>query len=164
MTLTDVHTQWTETRAVWNKGEHGVQNRIEEVERALPFDILGFDLDNGGEFINWHLAEQKNWTHVRQLGGYGRLEKPEQAEHLNTLYVKEWNLFRNFFCPTMKHIKTEVIGSRKKRIFDKPATPFERLKACADSDPVQIARLEELKAKLRPFVLKQGMEITQTSA
>ena len=123
VTLTDVHTQWTETRAVWNKGQHGVQQRIAEIEKALPFPILGFDSDNGGEFINWHLAdyfrdrktaaaftrsrahhkndnarvEQKNWTHVRQLIGYGRLENPEQAERLNKLYVKEWNLFRNFF-------------------------------------------------------------------
>ena len=49
VTLTDVHTQWTETRAVWNKGQHGVQQRIAEIEKALPFPILGFDSDNGGE-------------------------------------------------------------------------------------------------------------------
>jgi len=57
VTLTDVHTQWTETRAVWNKGQYAVQERIAEVEAALPFAILGFDSDNGGEFINWHLAD-----------------------------------------------------------------------------------------------------------
>jgi hypothetical protein len=27
----------------------------EEVERALPFDLLGLDCDNGSEFLNWHL-------------------------------------------------------------------------------------------------------------
>jgi hypothetical protein len=184
VTLTDVHTQWTETRAVWNKGQHAVQQRIAEVEAALPFPILGFDSDNGGEFLNWHLAnyfllrkqavaftrsrayrkndnarvEQKNWTHVRQLVGYGRLEDPAQADRLNDLYVKEWNLFRNFFCPVMKHLKTEVEGSRKKRIYDKPATPFERLKACAGVDPGQIKRLEELLATLNPFELKRRIE------
>ena len=57
VTLTDVHTPWTETRAVWNKGQPAVQERIAEVEAALPFAILGFDSDNGGEFINWHLAD-----------------------------------------------------------------------------------------------------------
>ena len=36
LTMTDVHTQWTETRAVWNKGQHGVRERIVEVEKALP--------------------------------------------------------------------------------------------------------------------------------
>ena len=35
LTMTDVQTQWTETRAVWNKGQHGVQARIAEVEAAL---------------------------------------------------------------------------------------------------------------------------------
>jgi len=57
LTMTDVHTQWTENRAVWNKGQHGVRERIEEVEKALPFEILGFDSDNGGEFLNWHLRD-----------------------------------------------------------------------------------------------------------
>ena len=33
-----------------NKGRHGVQPRIAVVERGLPFAILGFDRDSGGEF------------------------------------------------------------------------------------------------------------------
>ena len=182
--MTDVHTQWTETRAVWNKGQHGVQTRIAEVEKALPFAILGFDSDNGGEFLNWHLAdyflgrkapvaftrsrpyrkndnarvEQKNWTHVRQLVGYERMAEPAQAELLNDLYAQEWGQFRNFFCPAMKHLRTEVEGSRKKRIYDVPQTPFERLKACGQADRGQIGRLEELKATLNPFALKRSIE------
>ena len=103
-------------------------------------------------------VEQKNWTHVRQLIGYGRLGKPAQVEQLNGLYVKEWNLFRNFYCPVMKHIKTIVEGSRKKRIYDAPATPFERLKACPQSAPEQIERMEKLMATLRPFELKRSIE------
>ena len=184
VTLTDVHTQWTETRAIWNRGQHAVQQRIAEVEKALPFEILGFDSDNGGEFINWHLnnyfqlrtkavaftrsrayrkndnarVEQKNWTHVRQLVGYGRLGEVVQAELLNELYVREWNLFRNFFCPVMKHIRTEVEGSRKKRIYDKAATPFERLKACGTIAPEQIVRLEALQKTLQPFAMKRRIE------
>ena len=84
-----------------------------QVEAALPFAILGFDSDNGGEFLNWHMkdyfegrpvpveftrsrpyhkndnarVEQKNWTHVRQLVGYGRLGEPEQADLLDALYA-----------------------------------------------------------------------------
>lgn len=161
-----------------------MQQRIEEIEQALPFAIQGFDSDNGGEFLNRHLrdyflkrakaveftrsrpyrkndnarVEQKNWTHVRQLVGYSRLGEPVQAELLNDLYVKQWNLFRNFFCPAMKHLRTEVEGSRKKRIYDKPATPFERLKACPQVDPKQIERLEKLKATLNPFKLKRSIE------
>ena len=184
LTMTDVHTQWTETRALWNKGQHGVRERVAQVEAALPFAILGFDSDNGGEFLNWHMkdyfhgravpveftrsrpyhkndnarVEQKNWTHVRQLVGYGRLGEPEQAELLDGLYAKEWSWFRNFFSPSMKHLRTEVVGSRKKRVYDKPLTPFERLKACAGADAGAIARLEALKATLDPFELKRIIE------
>ena len=184
VTLTDIHTQWTESRAAWNRGQHLVQKRIAEIEAALPFSILGFDSDNGGEFLNWHLfsyfdkrpvpvpftrsrpyrkndnacVEQKNWTHVRQLVGYGRLEGERVAELLNDLYAKEWSCFRNFFCPVMKHLRTEVEGSRKKRVYDQPATPFARLKACPQANPVQIAPLEQLMAGLDPFGLKKKIE------
>ncbi len=184
LTMTDVHTQWTETRAVWNKGQHGVRERIVEVEKALPFAILGFDSDNGGEFLNWHLAayflgrnapvaftrsrpyrkndnarvEQKNWTHVRQLVGYQRLDDPAQAERLNALYAGDWSAFRNFFTPAMKHLRTEVEGSRKKRVYDTPQTPFERLKASGQIAGEELLRLEKLKASLNPFALKRSIE------
>jgi hypothetical protein len=57
ITATDVHTQWTETRAVPNRGQAAVAERIAQIEAALPFPILGFDTDNGGEFLNWHLVD-----------------------------------------------------------------------------------------------------------
>ena len=90
--------------------------------------------------------------------GYGRLGEPEQADLLDALYAKEWSRFRNFFCPAMKHLRTEVVGSRKKRVYDKPKTPFERLKACAGGDAEAVARLEKLKATLNPFELKRSIE------
>lgn len=184
LTATDVHTQWTETRAISNRGQAAVQGRIAEIEAMLPFPILGFDSDNGGEFINWHLVdyfrersvpvgftrsrpyhkndnarvEQKNRTHVREFVGYGRLEGEQSAKRLNDLYTKEWTWFRNFFCPVMKHLRTEVKGSRKRRIYDQPATPFERLKACPQAPPAQIVRLEKLFASLDPFQMKERIE------
>ena len=58
----------------------------------------------------------------------------------------------------MKHLRTEVEGSRKKRIYDKAATPFERLKACGRVAPEQIARLEALQKTLQPFAMKRRIE------
>ena len=121
ITATDVHTQWTETRAVPNRGETAVAERIAQIEAALPFAILGFDTDNGGEFLNWHLVtyfgkrnkpvgftrsrayrkndnarvEQKNWTHVRQLIGYGRLEG-ERWPSCWTISIAGMELFSQF--------------------------------------------------------------------
>ena len=50
----------------------------------------------------------------------------------------------------MKHLRTEVEGSRKRRIYDASATPFERLKACAAAGKEQIAALEKLYRTLDP--------------
>ena len=95
---------------------------------------------------------------MRQLVGYGRLEGEAVAEQLDDLYRQEWSWFRNFFCPVMKHLRTENNGSRKRRLYDQPATPFARLKACSQADPIQIARLEQLMARLDPFALKEKIE------
>lgn len=51
----DIATQWTEQRAIWGKGKLATFEQIENIENSLPFEILGFDADNGGEFINYHL-------------------------------------------------------------------------------------------------------------
>lgn len=108
LTAMNVDTQWTETRAVWNRSQHNVRQRIVEIEKALAFSILGFDLRESGEFLDWHLADyflkrsesvvftrsrphhkngnarvgQKNWTQVRQLVDYGRLGDSAQARLL----------------------------------------------------------------------------------
>jgi len=136
--LVDIATGWTEQRAVWGKGETGVFEQIRDVEKTLPFAILGFDCDNGSEFLNYHLLryftkrrrpvaftrnrayhkddnahiEQKNWTHIRQWIGYERLDHPGVVALLNNLYTREWRFFHNFFCPSVKLISKERKGSK----------------------------------------------------
>ena len=90
--------------------------------------------------------------------GYGRLGEPAQTELLNALYEREWSQFRNFFCPAMNHIRTEVEESRKRRVYDKPTTRFERLKASGQADAKKIECLERVKASLNPFELKRAIE------
>src|SRR5574340_146224 len=111
----DIATGWTEQRAVWGKGESEVLQQIQDIEDSLPFPLLGFDSDNGSEFLNWHLmrhfnqrhntvqftrsrpyhkddnahVEQKNWTHVRQLFGYYRFDNQAVVELMNDLYSNE---------------------------------------------------------------------------
>jgi len=51
-----VATEWTETRAVKNKAQIWVFQALQEIRKRLPFELLGLDSDNGGEFINAHLA------------------------------------------------------------------------------------------------------------
>jgi hypothetical protein len=53
----DIATGWTEQRAVWGKGETAVLEQIKDIEKSLPFPLLGFDSDNGSEFLNHHLLK-----------------------------------------------------------------------------------------------------------
>ena len=60
----DIATGWTEQRAVWGKGETDVLEQIKDIEGTLPFPLLGFDCDNGGEFLNYHLL--RHFTERKQ--------------------------------------------------------------------------------------------------
>jgi hypothetical protein len=62
--VTGIQTAWTESRAVLGRGQAGVERAFNEVEKALPFRLLGLDSDNGSEFINWHL---KAWRERKQI-------------------------------------------------------------------------------------------------
>lgn len=184
LTLTDIKSTWTENRATWNKGSHGVRNQIEDIEKSLPFQILGFDCDNGSEFLNYHLmryfarrdqpvqftrsrpyrkndnahVEQKNWTHVRHLFGYDRFEKPCLVELMNDLYKNEWSLYQNHFCPTMKLIEKKKINSRYYKRYDTPMTPYQRLMESDYITQEDKDRLEKQHVTLNPFELKRIIE------
>lgn len=184
---TDLATGWTEQRAVWGKGEQGVLKQTKDVEDKLPFPLLGFDSDNGGEFINDHLfkymtvrknnpvqftrsrpykkddnahIEQKNWTHIRQWLGYNRFDNPAVIPFMNELYTSEWNLYHNFFIPSVKLIDKKRVHSKIIKKYDAPKTPCQRVLE-ADSSIVSESRKEQLrmlKASLNPFALRKAME------
>jgi len=180
----DIATGWTEQRAVWGKGETGVLEQIKNIEKTLPFPILGFDCDNGGEFLNYHLQrhfterkqpvqftrsrayhkddnahiEQKNWTHIRQWLGYDRLDNPRVVPLLNDLYTKEWRLFHNFFCPSVKLISKEKIGSKTIKRHDSPKTPCQRIMESPHiKESVKLSLSKQLE-KLNPFLLRKAMD------
>jgi hypothetical protein len=184
VTFTDIYSGWTANRAVWNKGAHGIVEATREVEALLPFELLGFDTDNGSEFLNWHLlrhfqerpkavgftrsrpyqkddnghVEQKNWTHVRRLLGYARLEDPELVSLINALYRECWEPLHNFFLPSAKLQKKSREGAKVKRRHDKPQTPCERLLGSPEMDAASKRRLRSEQARLNPFELHRRLE------
>ena len=103
-------------------------------------------------------VEQKNWTHVRNLFGYDRLDNWHVVPLMNELYRKEWSLLQNHFMPTMKLQTKERIGAKYKRKYEAPKTPYERV---LESNNVADATKEKLKAthkELNPFTLKCEIE------
>lgn len=55
LNMVDIYTLWTEPRAVFGKGSNAVFDALIDIEANLPFPILGYDADNGGEVLNKHL-------------------------------------------------------------------------------------------------------------
>ena len=182
LNVTDIHTTWTESRAVLGRGQAAVLQGFEEIERVLPFRLLGIDSDNGSEFINWHLeawcaqrkiqftrgrpykkddnahVEQKNWTHVRKLLGWDRYDSREVVEAINDLYRNELRLWLNLYLPSVKLVKKVRVGSKLRRVYDAPQTPFERVLAWPQADPIQVAALKRSLKSLDPFELAQVID------
>ena len=107
---------------------------------------------------NCHV-EQKNFTHVRTLFGYERLDQLELVPLMNEIYENYWNPLQNFFLPTIKLINKERVGAKIKRTYDETSTPFERLIKSEHLSAEQKAKLKSQKAKLNPFQLRLEMEL-----
>jgi hypothetical protein len=181
----DIQTTWVERQAVMGKSRHRVVQAMTTIEAQLPFALRGVDSDNGSEFINDHLltwcqdrptgqqvpftrsrpykkddnahVEQKNWTHVRKLVGWERYDTGAALAALNALYA-DLRLFQNLFQPSMKLVRKVRVGSRLLRHYDRPQTPFERVRACPEADPAKVAALQRVLETTDPFVLSQRID------
>jgi len=179
----DYATTWVELRAMWGRGQVGTLAALRDVEASLPFELLGLDSDNGGEFLNYHVlrwlqkrsrpvfmtrsrpnkkddnahVEQKNWTHIRQCFGYERHDNPEVVEPINALVKGAYGQLLNYFHASLKLERKEFIDGRLKRVYGEPQTPLARVLASAEVRPQTKRRLEQEKARLNPFALKQSV-------
>lgn len=182
LTLTDIHTGWTETAAVLGKSQAHVVEALELIRKRLPFELRGIDSDNGSEFVNHHLyrycqqldivftrgrpykkddnahVEQKNWTHVRRLVGYLRYDSPRALAAMNGLYREELRLLQNLFLPSVKLMSKTRVGSRLRRRYDSPRTALDRLLACPGPKASRLAALRALRDRLDPFKLSATID------
>jgi hypothetical protein len=183
ITDTDIYSGWTEQAAIWNKSAPAVLAQTRQIERELPFPLLGFDADNGGEFLNHALwryfqrrsqpvqftrsrpyhkndnahVEQKNWIKVRLLLGYARYDQPDLVTRVHQLYRRDWRLLQNFFQPIMKLHTKQRHGSRVHKTYDRPQTPAQRLLAWPGLSAQQRQRLWQLQATLDPITLTEAI-------
>jgi len=183
LNVVDIHTTWTESLAVLGKAQLRVQQGLDEIRRALPFELLGIDSDNGSEFINFHLVgyckaagiqftrgrpykkddnahvEQKNWTHVRKLLGWVRYDTDTAVAAMNRLYRGDLRLLQNLFLPSVKLIRKERVGSRTRRRYGAAKTPLDRVIECKEVRPDVVARLKALRDRLDPFALSRSVDV-----
>jgi hypothetical protein len=178
----DIKTTWTERKAVMGKAQGRVFEAIKVIQNQLPFTLLGFDSDNGSEFINHQLLrycrdngieftrsrpymskdnahiEQKNWPLVRKILGYHRYDTNRQLSLINDLYDHELRLYLNFFQPSFKLQEKMRIGSKTKRVYGKAKTPYQRVLECEDVPEENKEKLRALYSTLDPIQLKHGIE------
>lgn len=181
LTCTDLCTGWTETLALPRRTQEAVCSAIDTMRPELPFELLGIDSDNGGEFINDLLyrycldqkitftrsrpyqkndqahVEQKNWSVVRHLIGYDRLESHGQLALLEHIY-KDWRLYVNFFQPVLKLIAKERIGNKVIRKYDTARTPYQRVMEREQISLARKAHLLNLYLPLNPVELRQRID------
>ena len=177
---TDVASGWTEPRVVRNRARKWTFEALQDIRRCLPFALLGLDSDNGGEFINHHLAnwcagqeisftrsrplnkndgcyvEQKNWSVVRRETGYGRYDTDAERELIAVIYA-DLRLYVNYFLPSMKLRLKQRVGARVTKRYDTPATPYQRLLALKALDEATAARLAAEYLSLNPAELRRRL-------
>lgn len=178
--VTDVCTGWTEVQAVRNKAQIWVFEAIKDIRKRLPFELLGIDSDNGGEFINNELlrycqqqkitftrsrasrkndncfVEQKNYSVVRRAVGYLRYDSEQELKLLNELY-SSLRLYTNYFQPVMKLVQKQRLGSKVRKKYDRAQTPYERVMQSSEVSKERKQRLKQEYEGVNPAQLKRDI-------
>ena len=184
LTLTDIHSGWTECAALVVREQTLVVQGISAICRQLPFLLRGLDTDNDSAFMNETLqtycrehalewtrsrayrkndqawVEQKNGAVVRRLVGYGRLSGLKAAATLGRLYQSA-RLYVNFFQPSFKLKSKQRDGALVRKHYHPPLTPCQRLLASPAVDEVVKEQLRQQFAALDPVVLLKTIRETQ---
>jgi len=184
--LTDVLIGWTFTRSIRNNATVHIQWALQQAYDLLPYPMAGVDFDNGSEFINYPIVawaggldlyftrsrpykkndqatiESKNGHLVRGYADYWRYDTPETLRLLNLMWPLV-NDLHNFLTPTKKPIGWDDKGrGRKKRIYDKPATPLDRLLRARILSPAQERELLDYRDQLNPALINRRIEQLRT--
>jgi hypothetical protein len=178
LNATDVASGWVELRALLNKAQKWTFEQLSALPDTLPFPLLGVDSDNGSEFINKTLSswcdknriaftrsrpykkndncfvEQKNLACVRDYIGYARFDTPSEREALAAVYRSLCPLL-NYFLPTVKLIDKTRVGSKVRKVYDQPVSPYQRLLSSPDLPDTVKAELTRRYHRYTPVLLQQ---------
>jgi len=183
LTITEVNTPWTVHYVLRNKAYKWVEQALDHAISVLPLPVLILHPDNGSEFINSHLiawcnkngisltrsrsnkkndncfVEQKNWASVRKIVGYARFCDEKGVKALQDVYT-HYDKLLNFFYPCQKLISKERLGSKVKKKYDKPCSPFDR--AIASPAYSQEIKMELISQKKQTNLISE-MEQMQSA-
>ena len=149
----------------------------------IPFEVSGLDFDNGSEFLNHAVIawaadlkifftrsrpykkndqatiESKNNHLVRKYGFYYRYDTDAELRVLNRLWPLVNDRF-NYLTPTKKPVGfASDRNGKRKRLYDTPNTPLDRLLAAQVLAPEQAAELLAYRDWLNPAAI--GRQIAE---
>lgn len=184
--LTCVHTGWVFTRSVRNNAHVHILGALKRAVAEVPFEVVGLDFDNGSEFLNkavieWAAdmeifftrcrpykkndqatVESKNNHLVRKYAFYYRYDTTEERAVLNRL----WPLVNdrlNYLTPTKKPVGYgHSRDGQRRRLYDQPQTPLDRLLAARVLSPAQQAELITYRDSLNPAAIARQIADLQT--
>ena len=181
LSAVDIATSWWEGEAILRRTQEATRDGLDRIRKRLPFPIREIHPDNDTGLINdllWRYCrkarirmsrsrpykkndnawvEQRNWTHVRKVVGYRRLDSGAELEALRELYEK-LRLYKNFFQPTMKLIAKVREGGKIRRKYDEPRTPYQRLMESPQVRPSVKKRLQAQYESLNVAELHREIE------
>lgn len=181
----ELSSGWIESRVVINEAQRWTKEALESIKESSPVAIESIHSDNDSAFINERLQgwcskehilytrgrpyhsndtcyiEQKNYDIVRQAVGYFRYECPEEVALVAELYDNLRPLV-NYFYPSARLVAKERMGgSRIKRVYDSPKSPYRRLLENKAVAPAVKIKLRYCKRNLDPFELKANISRIQ---
>src|SRR5699024_2991359 len=186
LNLTCVHTGWTFTRTMCSgAGMDDILEASIDPAHGVPFALTRVDFNHGNEQLRRVCAAwaERHGITVSQLrpimrdGGISHSKShhmvhrygfrlPYRTEAECSLLNRLWRLVNdrlNFLTPTKKPVGWEYSGTgRKKRVYDVPATPVDRLLTAGVTSPAQEAELREYRRELNPA--RMSREISEIQA
>jgi len=185
LSATDVLLGWTLLRTIKNKAFVHVSAGLEWIMQATPIPVCAMDFDNGSEFMNWGVidwcdkndipitrsrpyrhndnahVEQRNSDWVRRHAFRFRYETDTEMSLLNEL----WDLVmkrKNHLLPCVKAVAwTQTTAGRKKRIYDAPRTPYQRLLDAGILDETATAAMKLEHDTLNPAAITRRINQIQ---
>jgi len=185
LTMTDLVSGWTENASIRNNASKWIVQAVGDLQAMFPFPLRVFDSDNGSEFINHDVAdwlqerdiaqtrsrpykkndqatvESKNNHIVRKHAFHWRYDTPEELALLDAL----WPLVAmrlNFFTPTKKPVGyATTVDGRRKRLYDKPKTPWQRVLDSGLLDDEQTLAVQARIAGVNPADLTRQINAIQ---
>lgn len=186
LNLTCAHTGWTFTRSIRNNTNTQILAGLDAAVEQIPFEIVGLDFGGGSEVshqsvIRWAASRQIVFTRsrrhpkndqsaiesannplVRRYAFHDRYDTFQERVLLNRLW-KRVDDRHNFLTPIIKPTGyAPTADGRRRRLYDAPATPADRLLAAKVLSPAQEDELAAYRDSLNPAAL--GRDIADLQA